>query len=99
MAVVSVFLLSIFHYGWKHRPFEALAAGVSSGHPLASAACTDGIRAIVIDNTPNNASAATSAILFQVDNYCYHSYTLVPSLSFLLSHRLYLSMRDTGNLL
>ncbi len=52
----------LFHYPWKHRPFEALGAGVPSGHPLASASCNCIVTATVTITTPNIASAATMAI-------------------------------------
>ena len=53
----------LFYYPWKHRPFEALGAGVPPGHPLASASCCRGMVAMVITTTPSNASAATIAII------------------------------------
>jgi hypothetical protein len=53
----------LFYYGRKHRPCEALNAGVVGEHPLASACCSCiGIVTIVIATTPNNASAATMAM-------------------------------------
>jgi hypothetical protein len=61
--VVIVVVISLYSplYGWKHRPFEALAAGVVSGHPRASACCM--VSATVTNTTPNTASAATMAII------------------------------------
>ena len=58
---VSVFI-SLF-YPLKHRAFEALTAGVPSGHPLASASCCRVIVTIVTATTPSNANAATMAII------------------------------------
>jgi hypothetical protein len=55
---------SLLYYGRKHRAFEALRAGVPIGHPLASASCNCMIVvATVTITTPNNASAATMAII------------------------------------
>jgi hypothetical protein len=49
-------------YGRKHLVFEALGAGVPTGHPLASASCRSCmVVATVTITTPNNASAATMA--------------------------------------
>jgi len=53
-------------YQRKHRPFEALGAGVPSGHPLASASCSDEMLTIVTATTPNKASADTIAITTNV---------------------------------
>jgi hypothetical protein len=62
--LVVVFCMSLYvcyslssSYGWKHRPFEALGAGVPDGHPLASACCCRGIVTTVIATTPSNAAA------------------------------------------
>jgi hypothetical protein len=58
---VVVISLSSPLYGWKHRSFEALAAGEVPGHPLASACCS-GMLTIVIATTPSNPNANTIAI-------------------------------------
>jgi hypothetical protein len=60
--VVVVISLSPL-YGRKQRNFEALGAMVPDGHPLASACCCSGMVTNVIATTPNNASAATMAII------------------------------------
>jgi hypothetical protein len=59
-----VIVFTLFYYPWKHRAFEALAAGLLGGHPAASACCIcKGIVTNVIATTPNIASAATIAII------------------------------------
>jgi hypothetical protein len=50
-------------YGWMQRVFEALAAGVPTGHPLASACCCKGIVTTASTiTTPSNVNDATIAI-------------------------------------
>jgi hypothetical protein len=58
----SGYFYSLF-YPRKHRAFEALGAGVPSGHPLASACCIGIVTATVTTTTPSTASAATMAII------------------------------------
>ena len=64
---VSVCFFSIlFYLGWKRRPFEALNAlllMLFPMQPLASACCRGIVTATIITTTPNNASAATMAII------------------------------------
>ena len=63
--VIDVFVVISLSalYGRKQRNFEALGAMVPDGHPLASACCCSGMVINVIAITPNNASAATMAII------------------------------------
>jgi hypothetical protein len=49
--MVRLLILLSYPTGLKHRAFEALAAGVVSGHPLASATCCSGIPSNVTTTT------------------------------------------------
>jgi hypothetical protein len=66
---VSLSVCVIIFYGRKHRPCEALNAAADLGKPFsqpgaASACCSCiGMLTIVIATTPNNATAATMAIM------------------------------------
>ncbi len=59
--ILLFILFLLFSYGRKHRPCEALKAGVPPGHPLASACCGIVTTASTI-TTPSNASAASMPI-------------------------------------
>ena len=67
---MSVYVFSIlFYLGLKHRPFEALIAGVPTGRPAGShpcaalARCRGIVTATITTTTPSSATAATMAII------------------------------------
>jgi hypothetical protein len=62
--IVVLVFYSLLYGPRKHRVFEALAAGLSAGHPLASACCCCiGMVTVTVSTTiPSIDSAATIAI-------------------------------------